>query len=41
MMVDAQCGAGMPCECNRANGEDTPDVEGIIEEIEAAPKRLQ
>ena len=25
-----QCGAGN----NRANGEDTPDVEGVIEEIE-------
>jgi hypothetical protein len=35
-----QCGVGMPCECNRANGEDTPDAEAIIEEVEGASKRL-
>ncbi|WP_354265644.1 hypothetical protein [Bradyrhizobium sp. I1.7.5] len=33
-----QCGAGMPCDCNRANGEDTPDIKGIIEEVEGEPK---
>jgi hypothetical protein len=29
----------MPCECNRADGEDIPDVEGIIEEVEGEPKK--
>lgn len=32
-----QCGAGMPCECNRVEGEDIPDIEGIIEEVEGEP----
>lgn len=35
-----QCGAGMPCECNRPNGEDTPDIEGVFVEIDFDPKRL-
>ncbi len=28
--VGCQCGAGMPCECIRANGLEEPDVSGII-----------
>jgi hypothetical protein len=28
-----ECGAGMPCECNRTDGIDLPDIEGIIEEV--------
>lgn len=35
-----QCGAGMPCECNRANGEDNPDIETVIVDIEVDAKRL-
>jgi hypothetical protein len=33
-----QCSARVPCTCNRPNGEDMPDVQGIIEEIEGEPK---
>ena len=30
-----QCGAGMPCECNRAPDDfEVTDIEGIIEEFE-------
>ena len=36
-----QCGACMPCECNRVEGEDIPDVEGIIEEVEGEPKKTR
>jgi hypothetical protein len=25
-----QCGAGMPCECNRAEGHEEPDSSGVI-----------
>jgi hypothetical protein len=25
-----QCGAGMPCECNRAEGHEEPDTSGIM-----------
>ena len=28
------CGAGMPCECNRA--DDVPDTSQVIEELPAA-----
>ena len=35
-----QCGAGMPCECNRVNADDMPDVEAVIVEIEVDRKRL-
>jgi hypothetical protein len=27
-----QCGAGMPCECNRGDGIDEPDVSGVLDE---------
>lgn len=29
-----QCGAGMPCECNRADGMDEPDASKVIEQSE-------
>jgi hypothetical protein len=31
-----QCGAGMPCECNRADGHELPDVSQVIVEAPAA-----
>jgi hypothetical protein len=31
-----QCGAGMPCECNRADGHEEPDVSQVIVEAPAA-----
>jgi hypothetical protein len=31
----------MPWECNGADGADLPDVEGIIEEVEGAPRRVR
>lgn len=27
-----QCGAGMPCACQRANGLEQPDVSGVLDE---------
>ena len=36
-----QCGAGMICERNRANGEDAPDVKGIIEEVAGEPRKTR
>ena len=27
-----QCGAGMPCECVRANGLEEPDVTRVLDE---------
>jgi hypothetical protein len=27
-----QCGAGMPCECVRADGLEEPDVGGVLSE---------
>jgi hypothetical protein len=29
--VGCQCGAGMPCECNRAEGHGEPDVSQVID----------
>jgi hypothetical protein len=34
-----QCGAGMPCECNRAEGHEEPDVSQVI--VEAPPQNLR
>ncbi|MCP3401844.1 MULTISPECIES: hypothetical protein [unclassified Bradyrhizobium] len=34
-----QCGAGMPCACNKTEDEGILDVEGIIEEIGGNPMR--
>ncbi len=27
-----QCGVGMPCECNRAEGYEEPDISSVISE---------
>ena len=32
--IGCQCGAGMPCECQRANGLELPDVNKILESDE-------
>jgi hypothetical protein len=32
-----QCGAGMLCECNRAEGHDEPDVSQVIVEAAQMP----
>jgi hypothetical protein len=34
-----QCGAGMPCQCSRPNGEDLPDTEVIVD-FDVDPKSL-
>ncbi|KJC55486.1 hypothetical protein UB31_00460 [Bradyrhizobium sp. LTSP849] len=36
-----QCGAGMPCECNRIDDFEVPDVEGVIEEVEGELKKTR
>ena len=35
-----QCGAGMPCECQRASGLEQPDISEVIEKEPAARKAL-
>lgn len=30
--LGCQCGAGMPCECQRANGPEQPDVSAVLSE---------
>jgi hypothetical protein len=32
-----QCGAGMPCDCQRANGLEEPDVSHVI--TDEVPRR--
>jgi hypothetical protein len=32
-----QCGAGMPCECNSAEGHEEPDVSRVIVEAAQMP----
>jgi hypothetical protein len=36
--LGCQCGAGMPCICNRTDGIDEPDVSGIFETIDPVSK---
>jgi hypothetical protein len=31
-----QCGAGMPCKCQRASGLEEPDISEVIEKEPAA-----
>jgi hypothetical protein len=35
--LGCQCGIGMPCECQRANGFEQPDVSKIMTEANAGP----
>jgi hypothetical protein len=36
-----QCGAGMPCECQCANGLEEPDVGGVLIKTPAAKNLRQ
>jgi hypothetical protein len=39
--IGCQCGAGMPCECQRANGLEQPDVNNILESDDVKVDREQ
>ena len=36
--MGCQCGAGMPCECVRADGLEEPDVSQVFDEKTPATK---
>jgi hypothetical protein len=33
MLGGCECGAGMPCECQRANGLEQPDISRVMEQL--------